>query len=90
MHVLHWIVCFLFQMAGQPLPQVRDMLDAGADVHETDQCGRTPLLVAINHGGERIVRMLLNANSALERASVNGMTPIRAALELNCASVVER
>ena len=61
--------------AGRPR-QVRLLLDAGAPVHQTDDCGQTGLIKAIfvenSHSRLKIVQLLLRSGAIVSQSDVVG------------------
>lgn len=69
---------------------VRALLEAGADVHQKSQDGRTALFAsASGQGSLEIARMLIDKGAAVELADLNGVTPLGLAVQNNLAEMAE-
>lgn len=59
---------------------VRRLLDGGADIHQQDAAGRSPLFVACQYGRDAVVRLLLDRDESqralLDQARDDGVTPL--------------
>ncbi|CAG8379268.1 unnamed protein product, partial [Penicillium salamii] len=57
------------------------MLDLKADINSQDGDGRTALLVAIERGHDKVVKMLLDRNADVDFQHTDGRTPLFVAIE---------
>jgi len=64
--------------AGSPV-QIREALDAGADIHGVDSSGFSPLLSACLCGQSEVVVALLAHGADPNRSNLDGATPLMAA-----------
>src|SRR5262245_48680915 len=64
---------------GQPA-KVEDALNAGADIHQQDEQGWTPLNWAAGRGSVEIVSLLLNRGADVSRTGRDQRTPYKIAL----------
>ena len=55
------------------------MLDCGADIHEKDQYGDTPLHSAADHGQTEVVALLLKNGADINAEDDLGNTPLHLA-----------
>ena len=57
------------------------LVDSAAPVDITDNCGRTPLLLAAGEGHADCVQALLAAGASINHATSNGSTALHAATQ---------
>jgi L-ascorbate metabolism protein UlaG (beta-lactamase superfamily) len=75
---------------GGHVETVRALLEAGADVHQKSQDGRTAIFaVASGQGSTEIGRMLIDKGAAVDLADQNGTTPLGLAVQNSLAEVAE-
>lgn len=63
--------------AGQDYSgEVASLVARGVDVNEKDRLGRTALMMAAFHGGERTIKLLLGAGASVQDRDGNGATAL--------------
>ena len=62
--------------------EVRRLLDGGADIHQQDTVGRSPLFVACQYGRDAVVRLLLDHERSTSRSALYGATGLFCATNL--------
>lgn len=63
--------------------EIQNLLSGGADIHERNETGSTPLHLAVFSGSEEIVRMLLDAGANPNAQDLKGVTPLNTARSFN-------
>jgi len=58
------------------LSEIRELIQAGADVNVKNKTGITPLYMAARNGHDEIVTALLEAGANVNAATTNGETPL--------------
>ena len=71
------------------IPQVKALLDAGADVNVTDELGECPLHIAAVRGYLQAVSMLIAKGADVNAGDVRGLTPLHAAAWSGNNEIVE-
>ena len=66
-------------MDTDDIPEIRKLIDAGADVNVINKDGSTPLLIALLNRQTEIVKLLLKAGADVNKASHYGLTPLHSA-----------
>ncbi len=69
--------------ADAPVQEIRKLLEAGGNVHERDEDGRTPLHMAVFNGSEEIVELLLSAGANPNAQDKKGVTALNTARSFN-------
>jgi hypothetical protein len=71
------------------LPQVKLLVNAGADVNQADEYGAILFHRAVASGHKDIVELLLNAGADVNKADNGGYTPLHWAVYWNHKDIVE-
>lgn len=61
---------------GTSCEVVEELLKAGANVHQLDQWGRTPLMLAVERANPKVVETLLKAGANPNHVNKDGETPL--------------
>lgn len=69
--------------ADASIEEIKNLLEAGASVHERDEEGRTPLHMAVFNGSEEIVQLLLSAGANPNAQDHKGVTALNTARSFN-------
>ena len=69
---------------------MRELLNAGAEIDSVDNCGDTPLLVALRCGYLESAELLLKNGADFEHQGRGGTTPREAAARIGGTELVER
>lgn len=65
------------------------LLEAGAEVNQANNNGKTPLMAAAQEGHEKVVKALLEAGADIEAKNKNGDTALTLAVKNDHLEVVK-
>ena len=71
------------------IPRVKEAINSGSDVNETDEEGTTPMHAAAKSGYLEIVSLLLTLGADKNKSNTNGLLPFDLAKEKGHQSIVD-
>lgn len=76
--------------ADRPVSEIEKLLDAGADVNERDEGGRSALHLAVFSGSEELVSLLLARGADPNAQDHKGVTPLNTTRSFNGLEGISR
>ncbi|MCH9022031.1 MAG: ankyrin repeat domain-containing protein [Planctomycetes bacterium] len=78
-----------YSLKAEDIAEIRELIQAGADINVKNKFGMTPLLLAAEDYEKEIITVLLAAGANVNAANDYGMTPLSSATKRDHSEVVK-